>query len=81
MKVGNRLNKKVWPEISFFLKREMSITLVFWLIVFLIVMYKKLNTTLITNNTFWLYFYTNLYLLVVNSKYSCYLFKFATKRE
>jgi hypothetical protein len=37
MKTGKRLNKKVWLEISFFLKREMSITLVFWLIVFLIV--------------------------------------------
>jgi len=37
MKTDKRLNKKVWLEISLFLKREMSITLVFWLIVSLIV--------------------------------------------
>jgi hypothetical protein len=37
MKTDKWLIHKVWAEISLFLKREMSITLVFWLIVFLIV--------------------------------------------
>jgi hypothetical protein len=34
-------DKKVWTKISSFLNREMSITLLFWLIVFLIVAVMK----------------------------------------
>ncbi len=34
-------DKKVWTNFSSFLKREMSITLLFWLIVFLIVTVMK----------------------------------------
>jgi len=30
-------NKKTWEKISSFLNREMSVTLLFWIIVFLIV--------------------------------------------
>jgi hypothetical protein len=37
MKTGRWLNHKVWTELSFFVKREANVMLVFWLIVFMIV--------------------------------------------
>jgi len=42
MKTGRWLNHKIWTNLSFFVKREMTITLVFWLIVFFIAISLKL---------------------------------------
>jgi len=42
MKTGKWLNHKAWADLSFFVKREMGFTLIFWLIVFIIAVSLKL---------------------------------------